>query len=138
MQVYLVCINLDIRLNVGYIKTVRQTSLQHYLNSLFFNNFDLVFFSFTGILASTNLEKIAYIIARDWKTIAQNLGLSNDDICKIITTEIGLTRQTLRMLDTWRFSDVAVLSSVSPVVNLCNATKMLKCTEELQDLIKDN
>lgn len=79
---------------------------------------------------------MAYIIARDWKIIAEKLNISNYDISRIISSEDGLVRQAIRMLEMWRILDSVVMTSESPLLKLCDISESLRCHNTLVEWSK--
>ncbi|CAC5381785.1 unnamed protein product [Mytilus coruscus] len=90
-----------------------------------------------GYFTNERIEKIAYIIARDWKIIADKLNLSNYDISRIISSEDGLVRQAIRMLEMWRIVDAVVMTSESPLTKMCDISKSLNCHDSLVEWSKE-
>ncbi|XP_071173539.1 uncharacterized protein [Mytilus edulis] len=90
-----------------------------------------------GYFTNERIEKIAYIIARDWKIIAEKLNFSNYDISRIISSEDGLVRQAMRMLEMWRIVDAVVMTPESPLRKLCKISESLICVNALIEWLKE-
>ncbi|CAC5381783.1 unnamed protein product [Mytilus coruscus] len=95
------------------------------------NQFIMSYLPPFGYFTNERIEKIAYIIARDWKIIAEKLNFINNDISRIISSEDGLVRQAMRMLEMWRILDAVVMTPESPLIQLCDISKSLNCHNTL-------
>ncbi|XP_052059590.1 uncharacterized protein LOC127700211 isoform X3 [Mytilus californianus] len=91
-----------------------------------------------GILSNDNLEKMAYVLAKDWEVFAKKLGFSSDDINKIKSNQPGEVRRTLRVLDLWRLSDGAIQKGTELVKSLHQAARAAQCGAKLLSMISED
>ena len=80
---------------------------------------------------------MAYAIAADWEPMAKKLGFSNDDINQIKNDQPGMVRQTLRMLDIWRLSTVAIQKGTDLIKSLHDTARSAQCGAKLLGMISN-
>jgi hypothetical protein len=80
---------------------------------------------------------MAYAIAADWEPMAKKLGFSNDEINQIKNGQPGIVRQTLRMLDIWRLSTVAIQKGTDLIKSLHDTARSAQCGAKLLGMISN-
>ncbi|XP_071172384.1 uncharacterized protein [Mytilus edulis] len=88
----------------------------------------------SGTLSNDNLKKMAYCLADNWEIMAEKLKLDKAIICEIKDTQKNPVRQCLKMLDTWRLSDVAIIKGTDVVKHLYKCAKAAGCGSKLLNL----
>ena len=78
---------------------------------------------------------MAYAIAAEWEPMAKKLGFSNDEINLIRNVQPGMGRQTLRMLDIWRLSTVAIQKGTDLIKSLHDTARSAQCGAKLLGMI---
>ena len=78
---------------------------------------------------------MAYVIAADWEPMAKKFGFSNDEINQIKNGHSGTVRQTLRMLDIWRLSTVAIQKGTDLIKSLHDTARSAQCGAKLHGMI---
>ncbi|CAC5374027.1 unnamed protein product [Mytilus coruscus] len=85
-------------------------------------------------LSNDNLKKMAYCLADDWEVMAEKLKVDKSIICEIKDTQKNPVRQCLKMLDTWRLSDVAIIKGTDVVKHLYKCATAAGCGSKLLNL----
>ena len=80
---------------------------------------------------------MAYAIAADWEPMAKKFGFSNDEINQIKNGQPGIVRQTLRMLDIWRLSTVAIQKGTDLIKSLHDTARSAQCGAKLLGMISN-
>ena len=80
---------------------------------------------------------MAYAIAADWEPMAKKLGFSNDEINQVKNGQPGMVRQTLRMLDIWRLSTVAIQKGTDLIKSLHDTARSAQCGAKLLGMISN-
>ena len=81
---------------------------------------------------------MAFAISGAWEPMAKKLGFSNDEMNQIKNGQPGTVRQTLRMLDIWRLSTVAIQKGTDLIKCLHDTARSAQCGAKLLGMISNH